>query len=64
MSPFIPDDFGEITNNCDSFPYGEFGFWQRSASCDAIINAWSAFDDEYVEKKRSFSMIISIKHFY
>ena len=49
---FIPDDFGEITNNCDSFPYGEFGFWQRSASCDAIINAWSAFDNEYVEKKK------------
>ena len=49
---FIPDDFGEITNNCDSFPYGQFGFWQRSASCDAIINAWSAFDNEYVEKKK------------
>ena len=49
---FIPDDFGEITNNCDSYPYGEFGFLQRSASCDAIINAWSMFDKEYAEKKK------------
>ena len=44
---FIPDDWGETSNNCIPFPYGDWGFWQRSASCDKIVRAWSSYKDEY-----------------
>tara|TARA_B100001250_G_scaffold372868_1_gene358654 strand:+ start:298 stop:1653 length:1356 start_codon:yes stop_codon:yes gene_type:complete len=44
---FIPDDWGETSNDCIPFPYGDWGFWQRSASCDKIIRAWSSYKDEY-----------------
>ena len=40
-------DRGETSNNCIPFPYGDWGFWQRSASCDKIVRAWSSYKDEY-----------------
>ena len=44
---FIPDRWGEISNDCKPFPYGDWGIWQRSAGCDKIIKTWSSFKKEY-----------------
>ena len=51
---FIPDRWGEVSNDCKSFPYGEWGFWQRSASCDKIIKVWTSYKDEYNELQKKF----------
>ena len=52
---FIPDRWGEVSNDCKSFPYGEWGFWQRSASCDKIIKVWTTYKKEYGELQNKFS---------
>ena len=44
---YIPDRWGEISNNCDPFPYGVWEVYQRSASCDKIIKVWSSYLEEY-----------------
>ena len=51
---FIPDRWGEVSNDCKSFPYGEWGFWQRSASCDKIIKVWTTYKKEYAELQKKF----------
>ena len=43
----IPDAWGEITNDCNVFNYGQWGIPQRSAACDPLFAAWGVFDDDY-----------------
>ena len=43
----IADDWGEITEGCEPFNYGEFRFLQRSAACDKLTAGWVLFDEEY-----------------
>ena len=56
---FIPDRWGEISNDCKPFPYGDWKIWQRSAGCDKIIKTWSSFDGEYkrLQKKLADSYL-------
>lgn len=42
----IADEWGEITNDCQPFPYGEWSIPQRSATCDRLIGTWTTFVDE------------------
>lgn len=42
----IADDWGQITNDCQPFPHGEWGIFQWSASCDRLTGAWATFADE------------------
>ena len=44
---YIPDRWGEISNSCAPYPYGDWGVYQRSASCDKIIKVWSSYGEEY-----------------
>ena len=44
---FIPDRWGEISNDCKPYPYGDWGIYQRSASCDKITKVWSSYKKEY-----------------
>lgn len=43
----IADAWGEITDDCQTFRYGLFGFTQRSAACDKLTGAWASFTNEY-----------------
>jgi len=42
----IADEWGEITNDCQPFPYGAWNIPQRSATCDRLIGTWTTFVDE------------------
>lgn len=43
----IADEFGEISNDCESFPFGPLGLPQRSAACDPLVGALSTLNDDY-----------------
>ena len=51
----IADGWGETTNNCEPFPYGEWQIWQWSASCDKITKGWASYTEEYDQLKAEFS---------
>lgn len=51
---FIADDWGEISNDCKPFKYGDWGVKQRSAGCDKIIVAWISFKKEYQQLQSKF----------
>jgi hypothetical protein len=46
----VADDFGEITNNCNPFPYGSWSLPQWSATCDPIFKALSQDMNLYNQK--------------
>jgi len=50
----IPDEWGEISNNCNPFSDGFFGLSQKSAVCDKLVLAWTKFDEEFSQKKKEF----------
>ncbi|MCB1002199.1 MAG: CotH kinase family protein [Acidimicrobiales bacterium] len=43
----IADPWGQVTNDCEPFPFGTFGLLQRSAACDPLIGALVTYQDEY-----------------
>ena len=51
---YIADEWGEISNNCEPFNTGAFGFQQRSAACDKLTAGWVAFEDEYAQLRNDF----------
>ena len=44
---FIADPFGQITNDCQPFPFGALGLLQLSAACDPLIGAVSTLTAEF-----------------
>ncbi len=50
----IADDWGEISCDCNPFPYGKYGLYQKSAACDKLIAGWASFRNEYDELKSEF----------
>ena len=50
----IADNWGQISNNCQPFPYGEWRISQWSATCDRLTGAWSTFVDESEEARVAF----------
>ena len=50
----VPDDFGEITDDCELFDVGSAIFRKRSAACDPIYAAWAQFEVEYEDALRRF----------
>ncbi len=56
VNPVVPikDGWGEITNNCQPFPYGFLFVSQKSAACDKLTAAWVAFDALYDTKRSEF----------
>ena len=49
----IADSWGDTTNNCQSFGYGEWEIYQKSAACDRIIGGIARYDLEYQQLKDS-----------
>ena len=47
----IADSWGDTTNNCQSFAYGEWGIQQKSAACDKIIAGLALDQSKYEELK-------------
>ena len=43
----VADQLGEITNDCEPFPFGTFNLPQISASCDPLFAAWATMESEY-----------------
>ena len=43
----IADPWGEVSNDCEQFPFGALNIPQRSAACDPLIGTLSTLDDEY-----------------
>ena len=50
----IADRWGQISNNCNPFPYGDFGLYQWSASCDKLTGGWAMHKELYEELKNNF----------
>ena len=50
----IADEWGKISNNCNPFPYGEFGMYQWSAACDRLTGGWARDKELYEELKNKF----------
>ena len=50
----IADRWGQISNNCNPFPYGDFGLYQWSASCDRLTGGWAMHKELYQELKNKF----------
>ncbi len=50
----IPDEWGEISDNCEPFSASFWGFSQRSAACDKLIGAWADYEDLYESKMAFF----------
>ena len=50
----IKDGWGEISNDCNPFPFGGFFLSQKSAACDKLTAAWVAFDELYDAKRNEF----------
>jgi spore coat protein CotH len=50
----IVDRWGDISNNCKTFNYGNNIVLQKSAACDKLTAAWIAFHEEYLETKKHF----------
>ena len=49
----IADDWGDTTNNCQTFNYGEWNITQKSAACDRIVGGLARFKVEYQHLKDS-----------
>jgi spore coat protein CotH len=47
LSLEIPDQFGDVRNDCQPFPYGVINLMQRSAGCDPLVAAIATLTDEY-----------------
>ena len=43
----IADDWGEITNDGNPFPFGAYSFQQRSAASEKLTAGWVTFKSEY-----------------
>ncbi len=43
----VADAFGDVSNDCQAFPYGSVSLPQRSAGCDPIIAALGTLDEDY-----------------
>ena len=50
----IADEWGKTSNNCNPFPYGEFGMYQWSAACDRLTGGWARDKELYEELKNKF----------
>jgi len=50
----IADEWGKTSNNCNPFPYGEFGMYQWSAACDRLTGGWARDKELYKELKNKF----------
>ncbi len=50
----ITDKWGETTNDCEAFPYGEWDIYQKSAACDKLIGGWTLFSEKFNELKTNF----------
>ena len=63
LNPVTPvaDDFGETQNNCQPFTYGEFNIWQKSASCDPLIEAWASHVERYDQIKQELIQGVASK---
>ncbi len=48
-NPYIglKDGWGDTTNQCEPFVYGDTGWMQWSASCDKLTAGWVMYADEY-----------------
>ncbi len=46
----IPDDWGEISNNCQPFISGFWGFQQWSAACEKLTGGLTHFEELYDQK--------------
>jgi|TARA_B110000444_G_scaffold38535_1_gene34196 hypothetical protein len=42
----VADNWGQITNNCQPFPHGQWSLYQWSATCDRLTGAWTTFGDK------------------
>ena len=49
----IADNWGDTTNNCQPFEFGEWGIYQKSAACDRIIGGIARYKNEYQVLKDS-----------
>ena len=49
----IADKWGDTTNNCQSFEYGEWQLVQKSAACDKIIGGLARYELKYQQLKDS-----------
>ena len=49
----IADSWGDTTNNCNPFQYGEWGLYQTSAACDRIVGGLAKFSDRFTQLKDS-----------
>ena len=56
MNPVTPiaDGWGEKTNNCSAFPYGDWDIYQKSAVCDKLIGGWTLYSEKFNELKTNF----------
>lgn len=52
-------EWNKTQNDCAPFPSGSFGLIQRSAACDKLIRAITAYDKRYAELRAEFDK----KHF-
>ena len=50
----IADKWGETSNGCKGFAYGEWYLPQRSAACDKITYIWSTFEEEFERLRNEF----------
>jgi len=50
----IADGWGEISNDCEPFPFGPVGLLQKSAACDPFVAAWSSLDAEFAAADTAF----------
>ncbi len=47
----IADSWGDTTNNCQNFEYGDWQLTQKSAACDRIIGGLARYEVEYQQIK-------------
>ncbi|MGB1369387.1 MAG: CotH kinase family protein [Acidimicrobiales bacterium] len=50
----IKDKWGEKTNDCKPFAYGQWGLTQLSAACDPIIGTLATLEQDYQELRDAF----------
>ena len=50
----IGDGWGEISNDCEPFPFGPLDLLQRSAACDPFVAAWASLDTEFAAADAEF----------
>lgn len=51
---YIPDAWGEVSNDCAPFKGTTFPILQRSAACDRLTYAWTLFNEAFQQKKIEF----------